>query len=63
MSPRTNEVATMFDSMTEQEQLLIFALMRRLMADDIATPEDIAAHEEAMEAWRGGQTVPLASMV
>ena len=63
MSPRTNEVAQMYDSMTEQEQLLIFALMRRLMADDIATPEDIAAHEEAMEAWNKGETVPLSSVM
>ena len=63
MSPRTNEVATMFDNMTEPEQLLIFALMRRLTADDIATPEDIAAHDEAMEAWRKGETVPLSSVV
>jgi len=63
MSPRTNQVATMFDSMTEQEQALIFALMLRLAADDIATPEDIAAHEEALEAWRTGKTVPLASVL
>jgi len=63
MSPRTNQVATMFDNMTDQEQLLIFALMQRLTADDIATPEDIAAHEEAMEAWRKGETVPLASVI
>ena len=63
MSPRTNQVATMFDNMTEQEQALIFALMLRLAADDIATPEDIAAHEEAMEAWRKGETVPLASVL
>jgi len=52
----------MFDNMTEQEQAIIFALMLRLAADDIATPEDIAAHEEAMEAWRTGKTVPLASI-
>ena len=63
MLPRTNEVATMFDNMTEQEQLLIFALMRRLSADNFETPEDIAAHEEAMEAWRNGETVPLSSVL
>lgn len=53
----------MFDSMTEPKQALIFELMRRLTADDIATPEDIAAHDEAMEAWRKGETVPLSSVV
>jgi len=53
----------MFDNMTEQEQLLIFALMRRLSADNFETPEDIAAHEEAMEAWRNGETVPLSSVL
>jgi len=37
--------------------------MSQLAADDIATPEDVAAHEEAMEAWRGGKTVPLASVI
>ena len=63
MSPRTNQVAAMFDNMTEQEQAIIFALMLRLAADDIATPEDIAAHEEAMEAWHQGKTVLLASLI
>jgi len=53
----------MFDNMTEQEQAIIFALMLRLAADDIATPEDIAAHEEAMEAWHQGKTVLLASLI
>ena len=62
MSPRTNQAAAMFDNLTEQEQLIIFALMQRLVADDIATPDDIAAHEEAMEAWRKGETVSLASV-
>jgi len=59
MSPRTNEVAMMFDSMTEQEQAIIFALMQRLTIDDVATSEDIAAHEEAIEAWHNGETVNL----
>ena len=59
MSPRTNEIATMFECMTEQEQAIIFALMQRLTADDVATPEDIAAHEEAMQAWRNGETIRL----
>jgi len=63
MSPRTNQVAAMFDNMTEQEQAIIFALMLRLAADDLATPEDIAAHEEAMTAWREGKTVPLADVI
>ena len=63
MSPRTNQVATMFENMTPQEQAIIFALMLRLAADDIATSDDIAAHEEAMEAWRNGETVPLSSVI
>ena len=63
MSPRTNQVAAMFDNMTEQEQTIIYALMLRLAADDIATAEDIAAHEEATKAWREGKTVPLASVI
>ena len=63
MSPRTNQVATMFDNMTEQEQAIIFALMLRLAADDIATPEDIAAHEEAMEAWHKGETISLNDII
>lgn len=29
--------------------------------EDSVTPEDIAAHQEAMEAWRNGETVPLES--
>jgi len=53
----------MFDNLTEQEQAIIFALILRLATDDIATPEDISAHEEAMEAWRKGETVPLTSII
>jgi len=63
MSPRTNEVAMMFDNMTEQEQMLVYALMQRLTADDVATPEDVAAHEEAMAAWSKGEAVPLSSII
>jgi len=59
MSPATNQAATMFDLLSEQEQLIILALMQRLLPDDIATQEDIADITKARAEYLAGETVSI----
>ena len=35
----------------------VYELMIRLAPDDIATPDDLAAHTAAMDEYRRGETV------
>ena len=51
------QVYEVFDLLTERNQFLVFELIKSLVLDDIATPEDIAAHIEAMEDYRRSETV------
>ena len=44
-----------FDLLSEREQVLVFELIRTLAPDDIATPEDIAAHLTAMDEFARGE--------
>ena len=46
-----------FDSLTEHEQYLVFELIKSLAPDDIATTEDIAAHQVAIEEYAHGETI------
>ncbi len=46
-----------FDLLSEQEQILVLELLKRLAPDDVATPEDIAAHEAAMDDYKCGELV------
>ncbi len=46
-----------FDLLSEQEQILVLELLKRLAPDDVATPEDIAAHEAAMDDYKNGELV------
>ena len=46
-----------FDLLTEQEQSLVYERTKRLVPDDIATPDDIAIHFAAMAVYRRGETV------
>ena len=46
-----------FDLLPEKEQALILELMKSLASDDIATPNDIATHNVAMEDYRRGETI------
>ena len=59
MSPVTNQAATMFDLLSEQEQLIILALMQRLLPDDVATQDDIIASAKAEEEYLAGETVSI----
>ena len=46
-----------FDALSEQEQVLVFELIKRLAPDDVATLDDIATHTAAMEEYLRGETV------
>ena len=59
MSPITTQIATMFDLLEEQEQQIIYALMQRLLPDDVATPEDILASMQAEAEFLAGETVGM----
>jgi len=51
----------MAELLTEQEQQLIYSLMSRLVPDDVATPEDIAAIRNAEAEYARGETVHFSS--
>ena len=44
-----------FNLLSKHEQYLVYELMVRLVPDDVATPEDIAAHNAAIEEYRRGE--------
>ncbi|MDR3149480.1 MAG: hypothetical protein LBT88_05650 [Oscillospiraceae bacterium] len=46
-----------FDLLTEREQFLVFELIKSLAPDDIATADDIAAHDAAIEDYARGECV------
>jgi len=46
-----------FDLLAEREQTLVFELIKSLAPDDIATQEDIDAHNIAMEEYKRGETI------
>jgi len=46
-----------FGLLSEQEQALVFELIKRLAPDDVATQADLAAHDAAMDEYRRGETV------
>ena len=57
MSPIKNQLVDMIDCLPEQELALLLEIVKRFIPDDVATPEDIAAHEAALEDYRRGETV------
>jgi hypothetical protein len=46
-----------FDLLSENEQTLVFELIKSLAPDDIASADDIATHENAMVDYIRGETV------
>jgi hypothetical protein len=47
----------MIDCLPETEQLLLVEIVRRFIPDDVATPDDITAHNLAMEEYRRGESI------
>ena len=46
-----------FDFLTDRDQHLVFELIKSLAPDDIATSEDIAAHNAAVKEYERGETI------
>ena len=56
MAPNTKDLTSMVEQLTEREQWLVFELISRLLPDDVATPDDIAAHNAAMIDYSNDET-------
>ena len=57
MSPIREQLVGVIDCLPESDQSLLLEIARRLLTDDVATPEDLADIREAREDYRKGQTV------
>ena len=56
MAPNTKGLASMIEQLTEREQWLVYELISRLLPDDVATSDDVAAHNAAMADYSNGET-------
>ena len=57
MSAVRNRLVDMIDYLPEQEQLIIFEIVKRFIPDDVATPEDLADIKTANEEFERGEFV------
>lgn len=57
MSPIRNQLVKMIDCLPEQEQSLVFEIVKRFVPDDVATADDLQAIQEAREEYARGETV------
>ncbi len=58
MSPVREQLIGVIDCLPETEQNLLLEIARRFIPDDIATPDDLAAIEEARAEYARGETIP-----
>jgi hypothetical protein len=63
MSSTAKQIANMVEMLPVKEQSLIFELVSRLLPDDMATPEDMKAIEEARAEYARGETILLDDVV
>ncbi len=57
MSPVKKQLTEIIDILPEQEQILLYEIAKRFVADDIATADDIAATNEARKEYANGETI------
>jgi len=57
MSATANNIAQMYDQLSEREQSIIAELISRLLPDDVATPADFSAIAESQKDYERGETV------
>jgi len=55
MSPIKNQLLNMIDCLSEQEQILIMELVKRIIPDDIATSDDLSAIKTAKYEYKRGE--------
>ena len=58
MSPIREQLVGVIDCLPETEQSLVLEIARRFLPDDIATPDDLEAIQEARAEYARGQTIP-----
>lgn len=57
MSPIRNQLVEMIDCLPEQEQVLVFEIVKRFVPDDMASADDLRAIQDAHEEYVLGETV------
>ncbi len=62
MSETARKISEMAEYLPEIEQRLVLQLIERLIPDDMATPDDIAAIEDARREYERGETIPMDSI-
>ena len=62
MSETARKISEMAEYLPEIEQRLVLQLIERLIPDDMATPDDIAAIEDARREYERGETIPIDSI-
>ncbi len=48
----------MIDCLPEEDQVLLFEIVKRFLPEDAATADDLAAIKEAREEYARGETIP-----
>ncbi len=62
MSETARKISEMAEYLPEIEQRLVLQLIERLIPDDVATPDDIEAIEDARREYERGETIPIDSI-
>lgn len=57
MSAVKEQLVQVINILPEQEQTLLFEIAKRFVYDDIATPDDLEAVEQARREHAAGETV------
>lgn len=57
MASIRNQLIEMIDCLPDQDQALVFEIVKRFMPDDIATADDIRAIRAAHEEYVRGETI------
>lgn len=57
MSPIRNQLIEMIDVLPDQEQLLLFEIVKRFVSDDIATSSDLKDIQVARTEYANGETI------
>ena len=59
MLPVRQKIDEMLDYIPEEEQLIIFEIVKRFAPDDVATADDLEAIAEARQEYASGETVSV----
>ena len=53
----TAEISNMIEMLEDGDRIFVIEMIKRLMRDDVATPNDILSHHIALEEYQRGETV------